>query len=359
MFRTTIVLAWTILATMFFGISSILASFLDKTGNIAHRVARIWAASILRVSGIRVKLNGLKNIDPSKSYIYMANHQSNFDIPVLLAHLPVQFRWLAKAELFKIPLFGLAMKRVGYISIDRSDFRSAVKSLKKAAETIRKGTSVVIFPEGTRSLDGKIHDFKKGGFIMAIDSRFPLFLLSYTVLGQSCQKQPFAYGPITMFWLKSKSQYRLRTSPEKEKTYSWRMCENQFANPLINKNRGHMMLKIIPLGGLGEIGLNMMVFEYGESLLVVDAGLMFPEDYMLGIDYVIPDMGYLKKNRSKLVGIVLTHAHEDHIGAIPYLLREINIPVYGTSFTLGMVRHKLEEHDLLANARLIEIDPKI
>lgn len=174
MFRTTIVLTWTILATIFFGISSILASFLDRTGNIAHRVARIWAASILRASGIRVKLRGLKNIDPSKSYIYMANHQSNFDIPVLLAHLPVQFRWLAKAELFKIPLFGLAMKRVGYISIDRSDFRSAVKSLKKAAETIRKGTSVVIFPEGTRSLDGKIHDYKKGGFIMAIDSQVPI-----------------------------------------------------------------------------------------------------------------------------------------------------------------------------------------
>jgi 1-acyl-sn-glycerol-3-phosphate acyltransferase len=174
MFRTTIVLAWTILATMFFGINSIFASFLDKTGNIAHKVARIWAGSILKVSGIRVKMSGLNNIDSTKPYIYMANHQSNFDIPVLLAHLPVQFRWLAKAELFKIPLFGLAMKRVGYISIDRSDFRSAVKSLKIAAETIRKGTSVVIFPEGTRSLDGKIHDFKKGGFIMAIDSKVPI-----------------------------------------------------------------------------------------------------------------------------------------------------------------------------------------
>ncbi len=118
------------------------------------------------------------------------------------------------------------------------------------------------------------------------------------------------------------------------------------------------MVKIIPLGGLGEIGLNMMVFEYGESLLVVDAGLMFPEDYMLGIDYVIPDMGYLKKNHSKIVGLVLTHAHEDHIGAIPYLLREINVPVYGTPFTLGMVRHKLEEHDLLTSAKLIKIQPR-
>jgi 1-acyl-sn-glycerol-3-phosphate acyltransferase len=174
MFRTTIVVAWTILATLYFGVISILASFLDNTGNLPHRVARIWAASILRISGIKVKIRGLKNIDTSKSYIYMANHQSNFDIPVLSAYLPVQFRWLAKAELFKIPLFGLAMRRVGYIPIDRSDFRAAITSLKKAAETIRKGTSVIIFPEGTRSMDGQIREFKKGGFIMAIDSQIPI-----------------------------------------------------------------------------------------------------------------------------------------------------------------------------------------
>lgn len=118
------------------------------------------------------------------------------------------------------------------------------------------------------------------------------------------------------------------------------------------------MLKIIPLGGLGEIGLNMMVFEYGETLFIVDAGLMFPEDYMLGVDYVIPDMNYIKHNRKRITGIVLTHAHEDHIGALPYLLREINVPVFGTPFTLGVVKHKLEEHDLLSSAALHEVFPK-
>ena len=119
-----------------------------------------------------------------------------------------------------------------------------------------------------------------------------------------------------------------------------------------------MMLKIIPLGGLGEIGLNMMVFEYGETLFVVDAGLMFPEDYMLGVDYVIPDMSYIKQNRSKVSGIILTHAHEDHIGALPYLLREVNAPIFGTPFTLGIVRNKFEEHDHALPLSLHEISPK-
>jgi ribonuclease J len=118
------------------------------------------------------------------------------------------------------------------------------------------------------------------------------------------------------------------------------------------------MLKIIPLGGLGEIGLNMMVFEYGDSAFVVDVGLMFPEDYMLGIDYVIPDMSYIKQKRSNISGVVLTHAHEDHIGALPYLLKEMNLPIYGTPFTLGVLRKKLEEHGLFLPVSLHEISPR-
>jgi len=118
------------------------------------------------------------------------------------------------------------------------------------------------------------------------------------------------------------------------------------------------MLKIIPLGGLGEIGLNMMVFEYEDTIVIIDAGLMFPEDYMLGVDYVIPDMDYIRKNKDKVVGIILTHAHEDHIGALPYLLKEVNIPVYATGFTIGMLRRKLDEHALLSASYLNEISPK-
>jgi ribonuclease J len=117
------------------------------------------------------------------------------------------------------------------------------------------------------------------------------------------------------------------------------------------------MLKIIPLGGLGEIGLNMMVFEYGGTIFVIDAGLMFPEDYMLGVDFVIPDIDYLRQNQSSIAGIVLTHAHEDHIGALPYLLKEIRAPVFGTPFTLGLVRQKLDEYELIASAALHSILP--
>ncbi len=117
------------------------------------------------------------------------------------------------------------------------------------------------------------------------------------------------------------------------------------------------MLKIIPLGGLGEIGLNMMVLECEETIVIIDAGLMFPEAYMLGVDCVIPDMDYIRRNKTKVAAVILTHAHEDHIGAVPYLLKEINIPVYGTPFTLGVLRHKLEEHGLLLEASLNIVTP--
>lgn len=117
------------------------------------------------------------------------------------------------------------------------------------------------------------------------------------------------------------------------------------------------MLKIIPLGGLGEIGMNMMAFELDETIFVVDAGLMFPEDYMFGVDYVVPDITYLKQNQEKVAGIILTHAHEDHIGALPYLIREINVPIFGTPFTLGMAKQKLTEFGIAYMARTHTISP--
>ncbi len=174
MARTSIIILGIILVTAFMAVMAILVSFVTAGGDTAHKVGRIWAKCILALSNIRVTVKGLSNLEPGRSYIYMVNHMSNFDIPVLQAFLPVQFRWLAKAELYKIPVFGYAMKRAGYISIDRSDRKSAIESLNKAVKIVRDGISVVIFPEGTRSRTHNLQPFKKGGFFLAVDSGAPI-----------------------------------------------------------------------------------------------------------------------------------------------------------------------------------------
>lgn len=116
-------------------------------------------------------------------------------------------------------------------------------------------------------------------------------------------------------------------------------------------------LRVLPLGGLEQIGMNITVFEYEDDIIVVDCGIAFPEDEMLGIDLVIPDIDYLKMNRHKVRGIVLTHGHEDHIGALPYVLRDLNVPVYGTRLTIGLVENKLREHRLLGDVNRNVITP--
>ncbi|TLN09805.1 ribonuclease J, partial [bacterium] len=111
-------------------------------------------------------------------------------------------------------------------------------------------------------------------------------------------------------------------------------------------------LRVIPLGGLGEVGRNMMAYEYNDEILVVDTGMMFPENDMLGIDYIIPDMTYLKQNRSKVVGIAITHGHEDHIGAIHHVLEEIQAPIYATPLTIGLLEAKLARNGMAGKADL-------
>ncbi|MEE9542695.1 MAG: ribonuclease J, partial [Thermodesulfobacteriota bacterium] len=117
-------------------------------------------------------------------------------------------------------------------------------------------------------------------------------------------------------------------------------------------------LRIIPLGGLGEIGMNMMVLEYEDSIIVIDSGLMFPDEHMLGIDYVIQDISYLKDNKERVKAFIITHGHEDHTGSLPFVLREIKAPIYATTLTLGLIEEKLKEHELLGTVEMNSVRPR-
>lgn len=158
--------------TIVFSLWSLIVSVFDRSNgrNVHFYAARPWARGILRLCGVKVTVGGLEKVDGDVPRIYMVNHQSAFDIFTLLAFLPVDFKFILKQELMKIPLFGWAMNRAGYIAIDRKDPRKAIKSMNRAAEKIKQGASVLIFPEGTRSEDGHLQSFKKGGFHLAIKS---------------------------------------------------------------------------------------------------------------------------------------------------------------------------------------------
>ncbi|HEX4167987.1 MAG TPA: lysophospholipid acyltransferase family protein [Bryobacteraceae bacterium] len=170
-----------VLATIFYGSISLTISFFDRKRNgfAQHGVARAWARMLLRVSGVRVQVEGLEQIEAGRSYVFISNHLSYMDTPVVLAHVPVQFRFLAKRGLFQIPLLGTHLHRAGHIRVPREDPRGAVKTMQMAAETIQKqGISLLVFPEGGRSHDGMLRPFKEGGAYIAIRAGVPVVPLA-------------------------------------------------------------------------------------------------------------------------------------------------------------------------------------
>ena len=153
---------------------AILISFIPGSQKFARNLERFWIWLSVKSSGLKIKTEGRGNVPKDRPVVFACNHSSQLDIPVLYFALPVPFCFLVKKELFKIPLFGKTLKQMGHIPVDRSGGKAAMKSLKKAAETLRKGTSIVVFPEGTRSADGRLQEFKPGVIMVALFAGAPI-----------------------------------------------------------------------------------------------------------------------------------------------------------------------------------------
>ncbi len=172
---------WAVLATVILCIFIIPAGLLSRTGNLAFSLSKIWAYIMLGVSFVRTEIKNKDKIQKGKSYIIISNHQSLYDIISLVTTLGIQFRWIIKKELLNVPIFGYGLYASRNIFIDRSNTASAIDSINKGFDRLPKGVSVMVFAEGTRSPDGKIHEFKKGGFVVAVQRKLPI--LPITVNG--------------------------------------------------------------------------------------------------------------------------------------------------------------------------------
>jgi 1-acyl-sn-glycerol-3-phosphate acyltransferase len=180
--------------TLFFSCVAIVCTLFDGTGSYYHRIACLWSFLGLKLAGVTLVVSGLENVPLTEPVIFMSNHQSNFDILSLYQAIPKQFSWIAKEELFSVPLFGQSMRRAGYIALDRSDGRRSLKSMISAAERINGGASVIIFPEGTRSDDGRLIPFKRGGFLLAEKAKVPVVPVAISGSGR--------VNPAKKLWLK-------------------------------------------------------------------------------------------------------------------------------------------------------------
>ncbi len=195
MIRSALLVTLGVAMTAFFSFWAIVFSFFNNAENNVHKVANIWGRLMLMVCNTKVQVIGKENILRGKPQVFMANHQSDFDILIALAHVPGQFRWIAKKELFAIPVFGRAMRGAGYIEIDRQNHEKAMQSLDLAALRIRQGKSVMTFPEGTRSRDGEIKAFKQGTFYLAIQSGVPIVPISIIGSGDIMPKRSLKVKP--------------------------------------------------------------------------------------------------------------------------------------------------------------------
>lgn len=200
MIRSALLVILGVAITGFMSLCAIIFSYVSPGENKIHKIANLWAKILLLIATTKVDVIGGQNILTRGPQIFMANHASDFDILIVLAHIPGQFRWIAKKELFRIPLFGKAMRNAGYIEIDRQHHERALKSIDEAARKIKEGKSVMTFPEGTRSRDGKIKPFKQGMFYLSLKSGVPIVPISIIGAAEIMPKRSLRVnaGQITM-----------------------------------------------------------------------------------------------------------------------------------------------------------------
>ncbi len=176
--RSTLIILAIVLNTIVLGNLIILSSFCSRSGNLPNSIVKLWARLILWTSRVRGEIQGLGNIRSGQPAVFMANHASYFDVAALIAHLPGQIRFLARKELVKVPIFGWALYLSRHIIVDHTRLRKTFKNIERAAQGLREGTNILVFPEGALSLDGRLQDFKKGGFALAIKSGVPIIPIS-------------------------------------------------------------------------------------------------------------------------------------------------------------------------------------
>lgn len=187
--------SWATLATVIVFLPILITVPFSSTGNLAFNISQLWAWIMLKVTWVHPEIRGREKIKQGQSYIIIANHQSDFDVLALVTKLGIQFRWIIKKEILKVPLFGYALYASRNIFIDRADSEQAVKSIHEGMDRLPLGTSVMFFAEGTRSPDGKIHRFKKGGFVMALEKGLPILPVTVNGSRKIMPKRSLVFHP--------------------------------------------------------------------------------------------------------------------------------------------------------------------
>jgi 1-acyl-sn-glycerol-3-phosphate acyltransferase len=186
---------WATIATIILGIPVMVAGLLSRTGNLAFSISKLWAYTMLAVSFVRTEIKNKNKILKGTPYIIISNHQSHYDIIALVTRLGIQFRWIIKKEILKLPIFGYALYASRNIFIDRSNTARAIESINKGIDRLPKGVSVMVFAEGTRSPDGQIHEFKKGGFVTAVRRKIPILPVTVNGSRRVMRKGSFTLKP--------------------------------------------------------------------------------------------------------------------------------------------------------------------